>query len=333
MKKVFLLAAIGLTSFTSAIAQPILSAASNNPVAGDVFYGHVSDTTGVTPGASGATVTWNFATLPTVYMDTVNFVSCTVAPDCGTFSGSNLAIMSSTTDFSYFNEGPAGLTMLGYVSGGMSSPYVSGLDVFYYPLSYNSTHTDTAIMDYAGFDIQHISDSFVYDAYGTLILPTGTFTNAVRVHKISITRDSSFAIPTWDVSVSRTDDYFWYVSGIHFPLLQLTIDTAYGNSVEYYGTSPSLGTATIDEQAGGMRIFPNPAAQDIHIAFNIAETKNAVVSVADLTGSVVATVSSERMVAGANDITIPVSNLPAGMYIVQLKSPEGVVAKKVVVSH
>jgi hypothetical protein len=47
MKKQFLLGLIICAASATAIAQPTLTAATNNPVAGDVYYGYSVDTAGV----------------------------------------------------------------------------------------------------------------------------------------------------------------------------------------------------------------------------------------------------------------------------------------------
>jgi len=94
MKKItFLSMFIVLLISGRIIAQPTLTAATNNPIATDVFTQH--QTAYTAPGAAGANVTWNFSTLTSTYAVTNTFSLPSATPYASTFPTANLASLIS----------------------------------------------------------------------------------------------------------------------------------------------------------------------------------------------------------------------------------------------
>lgn len=330
MKKLLLPTCFLLASFSAAYAQPSLTAATNNPVPGDVFYGTQCDTTGVTPGSSGASVTWNLSALTATGFDTTSYYTCSTAIHCDSFAGSNIVAYDGS-GYTYMQASTAGFSLLGYYSMGSYYHIIGGHDIIYYPLTYTSTHLDTSGADYGGFAFQYVQDSFIYDGYGTLILPTGTYTNVVRVHDIEITKDSSFTGSSWDVTFSRTENYSWYQSGFHNQLLTMSIDTASGNTVEYYKQGPPLEVSTPAINNLTLDVYPNPAAGMINVTFNLPDNGNAAITVTDMVGRLMNITGADKIKTGQNHLQIPVADLPNGTYILRLQGAGESISKRIVV--
>ncbi len=335
MKQTLLSFAAALCSF-AAFAQPTLTAATNTPVAGDIFNGRICDTTGVHPGAAGASVTWNFSTLHATSQDTISYMACSSTPHCDSFATSNLASFDNSTYQYYLNTASA-MTGIGQVdAAGTSYVHLSNyLDQMFYPCTYNSTHVDTATGHFtiSGTPISlRILDSFIADGYGTLTLPTGTRTNVLRVHMITYTTDTAtvFGFPV--INNDRTESYLWFDTGYHSPVLMLGLDTVGGvalhvSSAKFFTHGAVLGTTNLASDNSALEVFPNPATENITVKFNAATPENVSVSLTDLVGREVATASQITN----NSATIPVSGLSSGLYLVQVINGNERTTRKVVV--
>lgn len=86
-----------------------------------------------------------------------------------------------------------------------------------------------------------------------------------------------------------------------------------------------IETATL--QIGN--VYPNPASESISIAF-AAEYNNLVINMYDATGRLVSTQSVKNTISG-NVVVVPVSQLSAGVYSLQIVSEEGIQISTVVI--
>lgn len=81
----------------------------------------------------------------------------------------------------------------------------------------------------------------------------------------------------------------------------------------YEVQQPAVGIAADDVQP--FSIFPNPAVHEVNICTNSSETKTITITITDMNGKVVKTISS-----AAQNITIDISGLPAGAYLLTVAS-------------
>lgn len=80
-------------------------------------------------------------------------------------------------------------------------------------------------------------------------------------------------------------------------------------------------TSTSQVEAGAMTInlFPNPANNVVNLAITSEEAINGTVSILDLTGKV-AYASNLNVAAGQEQVSLPVDQLPSGVYLVRITS-------------
>ncbi len=113
-------------------------------------------------------------------------------------------------------------------------------------------------------------DSSIVDGYGTLILPSGTFTNVLRMHTFSKERDS---VSGGGVSATGRESYGWSAPGFHFGLLSVGMDTTGGLHVANViytagsGTPAALAIAKANDNQLSLEINPNPASEMLSIKF------------------------------------------------------------------
>lgn len=332
MKKALLSAGITLLSFAAAHAQTTITASANMPVAGDVYVDHYLSADSVSIGASGASASWNYASLSSSSTDTTRFMTCAATPYCDSFSGTDLA-SADGGDYSYFYTSGNKLVSLGGYSDGDFIHFIKNMELMRFPLTYNDSYVDTAITPFSTMNLTYL-DSNKVDAYGTLAIPSGTYNNVIRVHTISYHTLSMGTIP---VSQSVSQSYKWYTPGFHSPLMLVDMDTAgtgtwHVTDAQYY-TGPMYSTTAVNNPTAGktaMKLFPNPATDNVHIAFSLNGQENATLIISDLTGRIVNSVS--QLSAGANDINLNTADMAAGMYIAQLHTADGVTTQKFTVS-
>jgi hypothetical protein len=333
MKKQILLGLIISAASATAIAQPTLTAATNNPVAGDVFYGFSVDTAGVGKGAAGASITWDFSSVVRSDSDTTSYFTCASTPYCDSFAGANI-VMYDGSDYAYGISSATGLELIGAYASGNYMHLSDHSTMFKFPMTYGTTFTDTfaAQFDIFGFTM-FISgvNTFTCDAWGTITTPFGTFNNALRVRQVSVNKDSIDFMGSPEVNVSETESYSWYVAGFHSPLMTINYDTSgsgtpYVIDAKYYRGLITSAVKDVVAKPTTLNVYPNPATDNITFGFDINGASTATnLIVYDATGRVVNTINGTNLKAGKNEVSLNVSNLPAGMYIVRLQG-EGAAA-------
>ena len=333
MKKQFLLGLIICAVSATAIAQPTLTAATNNPVAGDVYYGYSVDTAGVNKGAAGASITWNFSSVVRNDSDTTSYFTCAATPYCDSFPGSNI-VMYDGSDYSYGITSSTGMELIGGYSTGTYVRLTNNSTVLKFPLTFGTTFTDTfaAQLDILGTTMYLSGTStFTCDAWGTITTPFGTFNNALRVRHVEITKDSLNFMGMPEVNVSQTESYSWYRAGFHSPLMTINYDTSgtgtlYVSDAKYYRGMMTTAVNDVASKVTTLNVYPNPATDNVTFGFDLTGTPAATnLVVYDATGRVVNTINGTSLKTGKNEVSLNVSNLPAGMYIVRLQG-EGAAA-------
>jgi hypothetical protein len=78
--------------------------------------------------------------------------------------------------------------------------------------------------------------------------------------------------------------------------------------------------------------YPNPATNNTNVKFALAATADVTLSVMDMSGRMISTISEKNLTAGAHEISVNTSALPAGEYIyaIQTNNGGGIASKMVV---
>ena len=200
-------------------AQPTLN---NNEMynVGDIVQMSNCDTTGIYPGASGAGVTWDFSLLSN--NGTVS--TTTIAADTSTvFLTSNLmeTLPGGQTEYVQENSTDSYVNAI-YDPGTGSMVYYNSYDVARRPVTYNTVYNDSFSVSIPGATPTSGRGIITQtgDAYGTLILPSGTYNNVLRVKKMQTEKDTVNATPAFYTFNSVTS-YLWFDAAHAAPLLRI----------------------------------------------------------------------------------------------------------------
>jgi len=308
-------------------AQPTLNYPTNAPSIGDEINMQYVDHGGLTPGASGAGVSWDFGTLTNGDQMNVLVVDPTTTPYSGDFPTADVAFSTGGIAFAYNVIDNSGIYTLGY---GADTGGVVILNVFTnmetmitYPFTFNSAFSDDFKGGFTAAGVELRQSGTVTttgDAYGTISLPIGTFNNVLRVKSQRTQVDSMFLGAMFlQATVSSTVLYNWYTSSSTTPLFSLQTDNAGAPTSAFY----EEGTTGIDDsktQIINLMIYPNPATDNLTVSYSIDFDAEVNISVVNQLGQKVLNELKQYQQSGTITESIDISNIPAGIYYVQVSN-------------
>ena len=193
-------------------------------------------------GSAGSNVTWDFSGVTTAG----GVFTTTVLTDTFTAftASSNLMEFRPDGTVAFLQENNSDT----YINGVYDT--VSHLTTFYSlyddskrPFTYNSNYVDSYrvnIPSSGGFGTGLITAAG--DAYGTLILPGGTYTNVLRIRKVRVEHDT---VGSSDY-ITATTSYMWFDTSHRPPLLRLdSVSDATGTSQSLMYLVPSEGVTNV----------------------------------------------------------------------------------------
>jgi hypothetical protein len=330
MKKLCLLACsfISLSSFAQTLVQSDLPFSGLGWTSGvDTSYADP-----VPPG--GASQTWDFSTLQYSYVDTSGFMDAAGTAYAGSFPSANLAAHDLTTnEWTYFTSAATGFYVNGFVTD--TATYVINPRQMYVPVpfSYGDQHTDissvstpTIIQSLAAIVILNFHADFQADGYGTLITPTATYSNTLRVKETMLETDSLMIdyLGTGNyvffASQQTQKNYFrWFQHGATANYI-LGIDAdSLGNFAtrsDYVMQWAVLGTNDITPESE-LGVYPNPVRDELRIQGH------------QITSVTIFNAASQEVIhirsvspAITNGLTVNVNSLAPGIYFYTADSGE-----------
>jgi len=217
---------------------------------GDTVQQITADVGNRTPGPSGPNQTWDFSTLTDNGEANPAIMAVTPAstPYATQYPGTNFVLMEQpdgNDNFSYYQLNEQEFTLYGVAGlsddGEVVVIYDDREEHIHFPFSYNDKVNDTFHATYSsnGISFERNGTSEVEaDAYGTLVLPQGTFHDVLRFKTVQEMTDvgAGFTIET------KVESYSWMAKGMKWPLLVFSfVETNAGgieieaSSIEYLG--------------------------------------------------------------------------------------------------
>ncbi len=329
MKKFLLITCCLLVSAVM-LAQPTLDYPQNAPQ-----IGQVSQIQFVTPGditftTSGPDVTWDYSDLTPYSGAEITAIDPSLAPAGAQFPTANVALSMGDTIFTFILANADGVHYLGSQVTMGTYPsvlvYSDSRTFLKFPFTYEDTYFDTykGVITTGGPEVHVTAASEMYsDAYGTLILPTGTYTNVLRTITVDAEIDSVFVggIFMKSFDVVRTQ-FSWFEEDGPGPLMSIEILSNAGlgslDTIAYYMTSGSGIGDDQQSQISQLRVYPNPADQHVTIAFETSPNAGATISIVNQVGQVVISKTVNAKSIGSVNENIDISALPSGIYFANI---------------
>ncbi|PCH90831.1 MAG: hypothetical protein COB85_09895 [Bacteroidetes bacterium] len=100
-----------------------------------------------------------------------------------------------------------------------------------------------------------------------------------------------------------------------------------------FDPTQTVGTDELDISSGNIQLgnpYPNPSDNNVSISYFLPESKEISLSLLDLQGRLVKTISQGRQAKGSHVVQVSLDNLAQGVYFYQLKAQNNVYQKKLV---
>lgn len=159
---------------------------------------------------------------------------------------------------------------------------------------------------------------------------------------INVTFPNDFGFMEYDITSAYRDWKNGTIPNYGLNIYSTTVDC--NNAAVYFNVSssddteeanrpylkiitPPVGIESALATQLGVQCYPNPAANQAILEFSLNAPENTTVELVDVTGRLIST-REYTANAGANRITIPLSDLNAGLYYYRLKTNAGIVSGK-----
>jgi hypothetical protein len=308
MKKIITLASVAMLN-VYAFAQPVVNSNDVAPNFNADFY-FLEMPAGFSAGSAGSNQTWNFSTIGSgTFLGTDTAIPVAGSPYASQFPQANYlyamnSAFSNADMYFYHTLTPAKFEIysLGY-GGDVGENYQQNPRTYVvFPYTYNTVFTD----DFKENSSPTTSTvTATYDAYGTLIMPFGTFNNVVRQKQV----------------IDGVTNYSWFNVSPFYPILQ----TAFEDGILGYivnNTALGIGDHT---QMQSLVTFPNPAASVLNIKIPDGFNGPASLTISDLSGKTLI-----KSTFDAANQAVNVEQLSQGVYIIKLSGETGEYVGKIV---
>lgn len=245
MKKQFLL--IILVTISNLVwTQPVITNAEDFDI-GTVLKFQKCDPTSVSAGNAGANQTWDFTSLITLSDTSTEWILDPSSTTHGSlFPTSNMVVKVSNGQFTYVDKTVNENNAVGFIDTTSTYPpsyYPNPMLLAKRPLNYGTIVTDTFTL--SGSPALG-TVTFDPDAYGTLILPNGTYNNVLRV------------------KISQVHPWFTYIVYVWFDGITKSALLKIDNqpNVEYLLSETLVGITEIKKQKT-FNFYPNPTRNQL----------------------------------------------------------------------
>jgi hypothetical protein len=121
--------------------------------------------------------------------------------------------------------------------------------------------------------------------------------------------------------------YFYPIEFVGFVDTLDAVDTARGNNGKYPAITIACPTSSIGDIKGlakqTLSVYPNPAKNDVFFTYNFEKVSNdAAIRISDIAGRIVLTKALGKNIIGEQKLSVDVSALHAGTYIIELITEE-----------
>ena len=316
---------------------PTLTFSNSGIQPGDIFSYYEADTVGVEPGSAGTNQIWNFSdlTMNSVLRST-HFISPSITQNHSLFVEATVADTSGGNEAFYkinSNEN----TVLGWCNSSTNIVYTNPETIVNYPFSYGDISNDNFSANYNASSIQFYTNGTVSanaDSWGTLILPSGTFSNILRVKFIQDVTDSS----TFYTALTHTETYSWYDGVNKRPIFDIvkTVSSAMGNTyyVKTVHVSADVYSGLNYEENKGLTFYMllDNDKKILNLYFNSQIESDAELFIYDMQGKMVKNSKIGFVQKGNSQKAIGLPEISKGIYIVKLKTDKNYYNKKIVLN-
>ncbi len=295
MKKLYSTLVIALLSVGS-YAQPVINSTNvSSTINANIIQ---ADASGSSYGSAGGGQTWNYSSVTTLAYGTEQVIPFASSPFASTFTTCNycnkLNISGFGTSYDYYKLTTSSFEKFSETwDGGSGITYTNQRTVIQFPATFNSTFTDSYQQTGAS---SATSFTATYDAYGTMILSFGTFTNVIRQKIVE----------------GGITNYKWFNSNPFYLLVETNVINS--EFKIYQNTSTGISENSDDI---GFTVSPNPASDQTTITFSEAgSTTEHTIKVMNTLGECI-----QQLTTSNKQLILDMSGYAKGVYFVRIENP------------
>lgn len=323
-------------------AQPALTSESFY-APGESVTAYEVNTEGLQDGPDGANQLWDFSQLESVGLSPL-FGGEVVDPqslsDFEFYNDANIAMVLPNGTTRYWKNDENGLSAMGLGGNNDLLTLVSPNAWLTYPFTYESTVSGQSSGTLYGacrsYNWSSASETNGV-GYGTLILPSGTYDNVLKVRRISFVSKSND-----DIGLERENniiEHFWFQPGVSGPLLYTRSWNNNGcpgsnSGAEAFYTVPSSLTSSISATSGAeieMSLFPNPAHEQVQLSIRGELHGETHIWISDIVGQRVKSIKMAGEDLHERLVELDIVDLHTGIYFVNVENGALKFAQKLVV--
>jgi hypothetical protein len=323
-----------ITGAMQATAQPVIQNMDKMSTGDNYTYVNCT-ATGIAPGPDGASNHWMFDGLAGIDSTKFSVLSPGATPFAADFSSANVAVVSSKSQFLYYNVTSTNNFFNGFVdtSLALKTVYSNTLLSAKRPVSYTDTLTDTFTSAITG-PVTASGGGYVQivaDAYGMLHLPDANYLNVLRVRTAITEKDSAVVGPATVYFNTRRIMYQWYSNDFNNPLLIWDSTSITGGTTSTQKNVSYLvdkNMSVTDKTSAHTKCTGNLSGNTLVLTGDFVQATNYNVSLFNSNGQKVYAVN---FVAKANTQTLDTGiELPAGVYVAAVISAGNVQTVKLI---
>jgi len=335
--KRYILSLFGLLALSSGCLSQTITLGDMTPVLGDIYVGARSNY--VSPGMEGENQIWDLSDLN----ELTTFVSTHSSPEglpgSENFSGATFAFeVEGTSTVVYSEIGNNKIEDVGLYRNTGIQIYDNPHTALQFPLSFQTSYSDTFESTlYLNNDaVNHETglSSAVVDGYGTLITPTGTFGDVLRLKYESESEINTFIDGEIVSTMSRSVINYLFLKAGYATSLAVISNTNFSGSTSSHASYYISSTVGLDNVSpiSDLTIFPVPAENDFTLNFTLESAEDVIFNLFSIDGRMVAQLGKEFHPKGQNTnvLSLP-QNTVSGVYLLQIKTSESIVTEKIVV--
>lgn len=248
---------------------------------GDVVIRRADTLTTITPGLSGANVTWTLTNAIPHIAETTQVILPAATPYAASFTNSNMAMTNDNKNYLFFNKSANDFIATGIAGdllntgGTIVAPLNPTLTANIFPSTYGTVFQDNYGMDVttsgSAFGVNSVrfkragvlSDTI--DGWGNLTTPVGSY-QALRAKHTDRTIDTTWikltSFTPWTVYSTKKDttiSYSWLAKNGKLAIAELAFDTL-GQPKKFTWSTVTPTTELTDKQLSYQpQVYPNPA--------------------------------------------------------------------------
>ncbi|HQW04708.1 MAG: hypothetical protein IPH05_01320 [Flavobacteriales bacterium] len=283
------------------------------PETGSIYGYH--DIPFLKAGPAGAGVRWDFSSLPTGTLVPYTWSTTDIAPGAGAFPSNSLVRQVPGEPTAYFHGSDTALLWMGTYTDTALIRFDPPLLELPIPMHAGDRWTDSAIVAVTGAGRMSILDVRLdakADAWGTLVMPYGVVSDAVRVRSDLVLLDRRYkAYP-----VRTVVRYTWYSPRTPMPLLEITERSGWAppdRITRWLDGSWQEDPATLFKPIA-LRPFPDPCVDIITLDLPAARADRTILQLVDASGNVAMQWHEEFNSPQTRRLTLDIASAPAGLY-------------------